>query len=108
MRTFMDSGTTANSAASAHDAQMAAPGPAASDTDTAAQISRIREEMPATLATVYLNTGTCGPLPRRTIAAMRTAQEDELAQGRIAPDHYPHLFAMITEVKTAIARGIGC
>src|SRR5690242_4357583 len=43
-----------------------------------AKVRRIREEMPAVLQTNYLNTGTCGPLPRRTVAAMQRAQEEEL------------------------------
>lgn len=102
----MDSGTTANTSGSEHSAHMAAS--TTHGTDAAAQIARIREELPATTATVYLNTGTCGPLPRRTIAAMRQAQEEELAHGRIAPDHYPHLFATLNMVKAAIARTIGC
>lgn len=49
------------------------------------KVAAIREELPATLASVYLNTGTCGPLPRRSAQALRAQLERELARGRI--DH---------------------
>jgi len=44
----------------------------------------IREELPATSATVYLNTGSWGPLPRRSAAAMDAAAASELQAGRIS------------------------
>jgi L-cysteine/cystine lyase len=43
----------------------------------------IRQELPATAATVYLNTGTWGPLPRRSAAAIEAAAALELEVGRI-------------------------
>ncbi|MGZ3581422.1 MAG: aminotransferase class V-fold PLP-dependent enzyme, partial [Ktedonobacterales bacterium] len=55
-----------------------------------------------------LNTGTCGPLPRRTVAAMQRAQEEELLRGRIAPDHYPELAGALKGVKDAVASNVGC
>jgi L-cysteine/cystine lyase len=72
------------------------------------RVEQIREEMPAVLNTVYLNTGTCGPLPRRTVAAMQEVQQEELLQGRIAPNHYPHLFTEIQEVKAVAAEILHC
>jgi L-cysteine/cystine lyase len=72
---------------------------------TMERMTQIREEMPAVQNTVYLNTGTCGPLPRRTIRAMQEVQEEELLHGRIAPGHYPLLAETIKEVK-AVAAGI--
>lgn len=73
-----------------------------------AKVQGIREEMPAVLHTVYLNTGTCGPLPRRTIAAMQQTQDEELLHGRIAPNHYPELANAIKGVKEAVAGVVGC
>lgn len=75
---------------------------------TEAKVQAIREEMPAVLQTVYLNTGTCGPLPRRTVAAMQRAQEAELLHGRIAPDHYPELAGALHGVKEVVASVVGC
>lgn len=77
-------------------------------TSPEAKIQAIREEMPAVLQTVYLNTGTCGPLPRRAVAAMQQAQEAELLHGRIAPNHYPELANALRSVKEAVAGIIGC
>lgn len=72
------------------------------------RIEAIRDEVPAVRATVYLNTGTCGPLPRRAVAAIEAAFETELAHGRIAPDHYPTMMAAIKEVKETVASVVGC
>src|ERR1700716_979086 len=44
----------------------------------------IREELPATRATVYLNTGSWGPLPRRSAAAIEAAAALEVEAGRIS------------------------
>ncbi len=76
--------------------------------ETGERVRLIREELPAVEDTVYLNTGTCGPLPRRTIKAMQEAQQEELVHGRIAPDHYPQLRATIDDVKSVAAKILGC
>src|SRR6476659_3311532 len=73
-----------------------------------AKVDQIRQEMPATLNTVYLNTGTCGPLPRRTVTAMQATIMEELEQGRIAPNHYPGIMAAKTAAKEAVAGVLGC
>ncbi|MGO8946308.1 MAG: aminotransferase class V-fold PLP-dependent enzyme [Ktedonobacterales bacterium] len=72
------------------------------------RVRQIRKEMPAVENTVYLNTGTCGPLPRCTVSAMQEVQEEELLHGRIAPNHYPHLAATIQEVKEVAADILVC
>ncbi|MEO7002083.1 MAG: aminotransferase class V-fold PLP-dependent enzyme [Ktedonobacterales bacterium] len=89
---------------------MADPATTAADTDKADtdKVERIRQELPATQQTVYLNAGTCGPLPRRAVAAMQEQQEEELLHGRIAPDHYPALSATVKEVKAAVAGVLHC
>jgi selenocysteine lyase/cysteine desulfurase len=44
---------------------------------------RVRQELPATGATVYLNNGSWGPLPRCSVAAIQAAAARELETGRI-------------------------
>ena len=73
-----------------------------------AKVEQIREEMPAVRNTVYLNTGTCGPLPRRTVQAMQETMIEELEQGRIAPNHYPGIMAARTAAKQSVADVLGC
>jgi L-cysteine/cystine lyase len=72
------------------------------------RIEAIRDEAPAVRATVYLNTGTCGPLPRRAVATIRDAFQDELEHGRIAPNHYPAMAEQVNGMKAAIASIVGC
>lgn len=72
------------------------------------KVEQIRREVPAVLDTVYLNTGTCGPLPRRSVTAMQAVQEEELLHGRISPTHYPGLMAAADDLKIAIAGVLHC
>ena len=51
-------------------------------TTTAPQVEAIRQELPVLERLVYLNTGTAGPLPRRTAAAITAANEQQLLDGR--------------------------
>jgi hypothetical protein len=44
----------------------------------------IRQELPVLERLVYLNTGTAGPLPRRTAAAITAASERQLLDGRVS------------------------
>ncbi len=73
-----------------------------------AKVEQIREECPAVRDTVYLNTGTCGPLPKRVHTAMLTTMEEELTHGRIGPTHYSSLIAAGKEVKVASAAILHC
>ncbi len=72
------------------------------------KVEQIRQEMPSVTNTVYLNTGTCGPLPRRTVTAMYDVMMEELNEGRIAPNHYPGIMAAKTAAKAAVAGVLGC
>lgn len=45
--------------------------------------AKIREQLPATLANVYLNTGTYGPMSRRASAAIAQRAEQDLTEGRL-------------------------
>src|SRR3954454_9585721 len=75
------------------------------DTDT---IARIRAEMPAVQSSVYLNTGSNGPLPRRSLIAMIEQATTELEQGRIAPGAWPRFNAIMDETRQAFAALLGC
>ena len=44
---------------------------------------KIREQLPATTSSVYLNTGTYGPLSRRASAAMAKHGAEDLEEGRL-------------------------
>ena len=48
------------------------------------RLEAIREELPVLARQVYLNAGTCGPLPRRTHEALVRAAERQLVDGRAA------------------------
>ena len=49
------------------------------------RLTAIRAALPATRSCVYLNTGTCGPIPEPAFASMQAAARDEYEQGRIGP-----------------------
>ncbi len=68
-----------------------------------AKISAIRAELPATERIAYLNTGTNGPLPRRSHAAMVAWGERELAEGRIGADVFPRLFQISDDLRADVA-----
>jgi L-cysteine/cystine lyase len=72
------------------------------------KIAAIRQELPATLRIAYLNTGTNGPFPRRSQAAMLEHAQIELEQGRIGPGAWERYDATMTEARTAFAALLGC
>lgn len=76
--------------------------------DSQARSAMIREEMPATRACAYLNTGTFGPLPRATIEAMRAYQQEELEAGRIRAEGYLRARETKARARAALARLFGC
>jgi L-cysteine/cystine lyase len=67
------------------------------------RLAAIREALPATRAGIYLNTGTCGPLPAETAAAMAAVAERELTVGRAHPDAYAELTARLDEARAGVA-----
>lgn len=72
------------------------------------KISAIRAELPATERIVYLNTGTNGPLPRRSHDALVAYSEQELAEGRINSDVFPRLFRISDEARADLAGLLRC
>lgn len=75
--------------------------------DDTERLSAIRRELPATMDCVYLNTGTCGPLPRRSVAAMQAALERELERGRIVFEDFMPLLAVAEDVRVRFAALLG-
>ncbi len=69
----------------------------------------IRHEVPAVLETAFLNTGTCGPLPRRAFDAARAALDLDFSdpQARIGPGHFPGIGQEKENVREASARALG-
>ncbi|HLI50901.1 MAG TPA: aminotransferase class V-fold PLP-dependent enzyme [Thermomicrobiaceae bacterium] len=69
-------------------------------------VDAIREMLPGVSETVYLNTGTCGPLPKLTHQAMRDELDHTLGKSRIDSNHFPHLGELRVSVREAVARVI--
>ena len=76
--------------------------------ETQSKSQMIREQMPATLKFVYLNTGTFGPIPRVSTEAMQAYQQDELNEGRIVPTGYARGGEVRTEARAEIAKVFRC
>lgn len=67
----------------------------------------VREQLPAVKHQVYLNTGTCGPLPRAAVDAMSDVITGELERGRIEPGRFYRVDQMLKGARAQIARIIG-
>ncbi len=79
-----------------------------STSDDRAKIDAIRAEMPAVRRTVYLNAGTNGPLPRRSVDALRAHAQSELDDGRITMAVYERNSATKADIRAAMAALLGC
>ncbi len=67
-------------------------------------LQHIRQEMPATTAYMYLNTGTFGPMPTCTLQAMQDRLQYEWRKGRIGTEAFDETKALYTNVRNSIAR----
>jgi L-cysteine/cystine lyase len=67
------------------------------------KVAAIRELLPATRAGIYLNTGSAGPLPAETAAAMREQDERELRTGRGHPDTFVEAIERMAEARGSLA-----
>lgn len=76
--------------------------------DESVKILSIRAELPVTSRYVYLNAGTNGPLPTRTVDAMIASARDELSEGRIRPAALTQAFELIRDVRAALAEVLYC
>lgn len=70
----------------------------------ATHVQRIRQEMPATTAHTYLNTGTFGPLPRCAIQAMQEYLDAQLQNGRIGSQSFERTTKTYDQARTRLAR----
>jgi L-cysteine/cystine lyase len=67
------------------------------------KVAAVRELLPATRAGIYLNAGTCGPIPAESQRAMDEQSARELAVGRAAPDLWPEALARAEEARASVA-----
>lgn len=70
-------------------------------------LADIRAELPVLERLSYLNTGTFGPLPRRTAEVMVAEQLTELEHGRSGAAYWEHVRGLRQRVREAIAGLIG-
>ena len=75
--------------------------------DEAEKVAALRLALPATSAGIYLNTGTCGPLPAETAAAMAELADWELRLGRASPDAYYDVLQRMEEARASVAAIVG-
>jgi len=80
-----------------------APAGSHSDRD---KVAALRASLPATSAGIYLDTGTSGPIPAESAAAMRQAEERELALGRTG-EAVGDLADRMAEARGALAAILG-
>lgn len=71
------------------------------------KLTAIRAALPALGAGIYLNTGSVGPLPAETAAAMAELVERELRIGRGHPDDWAAFLERMDEARAAVAAVIG-
>ena len=77
---------------------MVAPFPPDAD-----RLASVRAALPALEAGIYLNTGSVGPLPAETAAAMDEQSTYELRTGRAHPDDALELVQRMAEARAAVA-----
>ncbi len=77
-------------------------------TDENAKLASIRAELPVTTRYVYMNTGTNGPLPRRSHEALVSYSQRELAEGRISPTAFTEMLDTMQRTRGAMAAVLGC
>src|SRR5258708_38147692 len=68
------------------------------------QIQYIRQEMPATTAHIYLNTGTFGPLPAVAIQAMQDHLQAEWRDGRLGAAGFESMANIYKNARSSVAR----
>jgi L-cysteine/cystine lyase len=73
----------------------------------AEKLAAVRDALPALAAGIYLNTGSVGPLPAETAAAMAEMTDYELRLGRSHEDYFEAFLERLAEARGAIAAVIG-
>jgi L-cysteine/cystine lyase len=69
----------------------------------AERLADVRSAIPALAASIYLNTGSVGPLPAETAAAMTKAAERELTVGRGHVDDFFDFLQRVDEARAVVA-----
>jgi L-cysteine/cystine lyase len=67
-------------------------------------LQSIRQEMPATTACIYLNTGTFGPLPTCVSQAMQERIQEEWRTGRRGAAAFESIFTIYRNARSSVAR----
>ena len=67
-------------------------------------LQSIRAEMPAATTSMYLNTGTFGPLPTCAISAMQQQLQGEYQHGRLGETAWEAMSAIYKEARASVAR----
>ena len=75
--------------------------------DDAAKLAAVRTGLPSLAAGIQLNTGSVGPLPAETAAAMNEIAADELATGRADIEYWHESLGRFDEARAAVAAAIG-
>lgn len=73
------------------------------DPADAERLATVRGALPALAAGIYLNTGSVGPMPAETAAAMAEITEYELRTGRSHPSDVPAMLQRMDEARAAVA-----
>jgi L-cysteine/cystine lyase len=71
------------------------------------KVRAIRADLPATAAGIFMNAGTCGPIPVPAAQAMAAAAERELMVGRAHRDAYDELLVRMDETRAVVAAVLG-
>jgi L-cysteine/cystine lyase len=72
------------------------------------QVELVRQELPVLERLVYLNTGTAGPLPRRSVAAITAENERQMLDGRASFKVYMEdYFPLLSDIRARFARLLG-
>ena len=75
--------------------------------DDAAKLAAVRAGLPSLAAGIQLNTGSVGPLPAETAAAMDEIAAYELATGRADIGYWQDSLGRMEEARAAVAAAIG-
>ena len=70
------------------------------------KVAAIRQLLPATGSGIFLNAGTCGPLPSETLRAMDEQAQNELVVGRAKIDQFVAFLDRMAEARSSIAAAL--
>ncbi len=71
------------------------------------KVRSLRAELPAVAAGIFMNAGTCGPIPATSARSAAEVAERELTVGRAHPDAYEELLVRMDEARASLAAVLG-